>query len=783
MQRQHSNKTDLTSEKQRTKTPSRVKSTTEQTSLEGQPVHGNQRTLSLLQQDRAVTDHRNSNKQNIVQARAQTSSKAAMHSSSHIRSRLGTGQAIPSHISKKFSTAYQHNLTQVKVHPNSHVAAEAGAKALTTDKQVAFAPGEYKPDTPAGDELIAHELAHVVQQAGGNKNTTSTYGHSYYEHEADAAARTALSGSAAPTLSPVHQSAVQLREYGPLEDIDTSEMKPGDWRYTDRISNTTRWRSANLYNLLHAASHEYKQVAERTAFYWWYYNLMSSRGHDIRWPLAAAVVAGGADNLANRDPAGFDMMRSNSIESLARRGNQVIFDDVLPKLRDLYLRPTPLTGSAAQSWDEQILIEEQNLIQPLYSALTVDEISTFSDLAKQKGVLATGGSLLFGRVASGLNNIGGATPPFPDSLDIRVPEDRWRYGMMLAHYFSPGSAGDASASLAHAMSLTPPAPGTGYTDGSKLAEVDRFANLHQVTAMMTSNSLDVDALRTAIQALSADERAVFHNDPWHQAVLRHVHGMSAVQADALLNSEDLSGCTLFLVDGLIDGTAQVTPADNIIVSAKLGSGWTAHGGTRRVQVQAISAQAWRLFGSVGKRWVWEDVLRCYPPPTPTPVPVPPPVSASYTVYYETGNADLEEDSNSGNNFTTLNQLLGILENFKDDDATDRIELTIIGHASPRWKNANFTGSLRKNFNLSQARAQNTEDYIESAYAQYEGPVPIVVISQIVTASPLIVPVVADDTTTLGLGSAQGLLTTFDPDNDEQRFRRTDVYLRVTFKRP
>ena len=54
-----------------------------------------------------------------------------------------------------------------------HVDAEAGelarsvdANAFTTGTDVYFAPGQFKPESTEGKELIAHELAHVVQQRG-----------------------------------------------------------------------------------------------------------------------------------------------------------------------------------------------------------------------------------------------------------------------------------------------------------------------------------------------------------------------------------------------------------------------------------------------------------------------------------------------------------------------------------------------------------------------------------------------------------------------------------------
>jgi hypothetical protein len=46
-------------------------------------------------------------------------------------------------------------------------AAAVGARAYTVGRRIAFAAGEYVPGTSSGRSLLAHELAHVVQQSGG----------------------------------------------------------------------------------------------------------------------------------------------------------------------------------------------------------------------------------------------------------------------------------------------------------------------------------------------------------------------------------------------------------------------------------------------------------------------------------------------------------------------------------------------------------------------------------------------------------------------------------------
>jgi hypothetical protein len=58
----------------------------------------------------------------------------------------------------------------VRVHDDARAAESAravDAHAYTVGRDVVFGSGRYAPGTPRGDRLLAHELAHVVQQSGG----------------------------------------------------------------------------------------------------------------------------------------------------------------------------------------------------------------------------------------------------------------------------------------------------------------------------------------------------------------------------------------------------------------------------------------------------------------------------------------------------------------------------------------------------------------------------------------------------------------------------------------
>jgi hypothetical protein len=58
------------------------------------------------------------------------------------------------------------------VHSDSRAAESAravGARAYTVGRNIAFGGGEYRPDAEGGRRLLAHELSHVVQQAGATQ--------------------------------------------------------------------------------------------------------------------------------------------------------------------------------------------------------------------------------------------------------------------------------------------------------------------------------------------------------------------------------------------------------------------------------------------------------------------------------------------------------------------------------------------------------------------------------------------------------------------------------------
>ena len=90
-------------------------------------------------------------------------------SPSALRAQLGRGAPLQSSVKSRMESAFGVRFSGVRLHTGSSAAAMSrnlNARAFTVGAHIGFGEGEYQPGTPAGDGLIAHELAHVVQQGG-----------------------------------------------------------------------------------------------------------------------------------------------------------------------------------------------------------------------------------------------------------------------------------------------------------------------------------------------------------------------------------------------------------------------------------------------------------------------------------------------------------------------------------------------------------------------------------------------------------------------------------------
>jgi hypothetical protein len=135
---------------------------------------------------------------------------------------LGPGRRMEGGVLGRMEGAFGHSFGHVRLHTDDNgagAAAEQRARAFTVGEHVAFADGEYRPGTIAGDALLAHELAHVVQQDEARVAATPLHkaedSGAPLENEADAIALSAVASLWGHELGIVPEAKAGLRAKGP----------------------------------------------------------------------------------------------------------------------------------------------------------------------------------------------------------------------------------------------------------------------------------------------------------------------------------------------------------------------------------------------------------------------------------------------------------------------------------------------------------------------------------------------------------------------------------------
>jgi hypothetical protein len=85
-----------------------------------------------------------------------------------IRSLRGGGRPLPPSVRSFFEPWFGRDFSQVRVHTDAKAAESARAvnsRAYTVDQDIVFGAGQYALGTSQGQQLLAHELTHTVQQS------------------------------------------------------------------------------------------------------------------------------------------------------------------------------------------------------------------------------------------------------------------------------------------------------------------------------------------------------------------------------------------------------------------------------------------------------------------------------------------------------------------------------------------------------------------------------------------------------------------------------------------
>jgi Domain of unknown function (DUF4157)/Putative peptidoglycan binding domain len=138
---------------------------------------------------------------------------------SHIESLRAGGQPLPGSVRSFFEPRFGRDLGGVRVHSDARAneaASAVQARAFALGNNVVFGPGEYAPQSYEGQRLLAHELAHTIQQT----KETPTVSNCLLQRKASDDSQSEVWGGAAPVAL-----SLKRKDHGMKGDVTFSEKE------------------------------------------------------------------------------------------------------------------------------------------------------------------------------------------------------------------------------------------------------------------------------------------------------------------------------------------------------------------------------------------------------------------------------------------------------------------------------------------------------------------------------------------------------------------------------
>ncbi|QUC58071.1 DUF4157 domain-containing protein [Streptomyces sp. A2-16] len=154
------------------------------------------------------------------------------------------GQQLDAATTAAMSQRLGHDFSHVRVHTDGEAADAAralSARAFTYGRHVVMGEGEYRPHTPAGEQLLAHELVHTLQQTAEPAQEPRSVSSTHDSAELAAESSTGFGWNA----SPQHSTPVLVGRnegQGEVRRASFSER----WDAVTGIGPIDAWRAGTL---------------------------------------------------------------------------------------------------------------------------------------------------------------------------------------------------------------------------------------------------------------------------------------------------------------------------------------------------------------------------------------------------------------------------------------------------------------------------------------------------------------------------------------------------------
>lgn len=140
------------------------------------------------------------------------------------REQMGHRVDLPDAMREKMENAFGADLSAVKLY-ESETVADAGVDAVTQGSNIAFAPGLLDFTSFGGQELLGHEISHVVSQARGEVTGSGLLNDRALEARADREGAMAASGQQISVPSGAMSSVTAAEAAGPMQCRNKKESE------------------------------------------------------------------------------------------------------------------------------------------------------------------------------------------------------------------------------------------------------------------------------------------------------------------------------------------------------------------------------------------------------------------------------------------------------------------------------------------------------------------------------------------------------------------------------
>jgi hypothetical protein len=207
----------------------------------GEPLKVQRRSAGVMREAAVPTTDQSDHQQ--IKGRS-----GAADPQQRLRAQAGQGHTLPEALRARLEGQFGQDLSAVRLHTDTEadaLARDYRAEAFTVGNDIYFASGRYKPETPAGLNLLAHELTHVVQQDAPTAAPGQAMGRRVLRKPAPAAAAPSAGGAGSASAGVVdhanktiHIPVLEIPSYdrkatatGPQPKLPKNYVRPNDQRH------------------------------------------------------------------------------------------------------------------------------------------------------------------------------------------------------------------------------------------------------------------------------------------------------------------------------------------------------------------------------------------------------------------------------------------------------------------------------------------------------------------------------------------------------------------------